>query len=95
MKNNLKIKATFVMAAGLLFGLGTRLWQVNVNTGNYTQIGPSHWNDVKGMVGIAGKLYIVEGSKLYEADENGNRLTLGGGWGLTKSIGIIRNGNIL
>lgn len=70
---------------------GTTLWQVNINTGAYTKIGPSHWSGVEGMVGYQGNLYVMADGTLWKVSENGNRQSIIGGWSGIQSMGIIRN----
>ena len=71
------------------------IWRVNIHTGNWSKFGSNTWHGTEGMVGINGKLYIVDNDTLWEVDENGNRRSLGGGWSGTQSMGIVRNGHIL
>jgi hypothetical protein len=89
------IAAAYTTADEVFIIADALIWRVNIHTGNWSKFGSNTWHEMAGMVGIAGKLYIVDNDTLWEVDQNGNRRLLGSGWSGTQSMGIIRNGHIL
>ncbi|MBC7923964.1 MAG: hypothetical protein H7Z75_23065 [Ferruginibacter sp.] len=74
---------------------GNTLYRVNTDTGAFTQVGANNnFPNTAGIVGVAGRLYVVSGNIFYVVDENGNKLALSSGWLGAESMGVVRNAGL-